>query len=126
MFVIADQRFRDVVMVQELLRMASVFARDEVKAEGAVKFAESKTPSRRPGGRCFFVTRIEAYPLPSNRPAAWASIMSQTPGRLHPAQAFRALRPYVERDPDTVLICDGGFLDMSSSLARAGKRFWRT
>ena len=33
---------------------------------------------------------------------------SQTPGRLHPAQVFRALRPYVERDPDTVLICDGG------------------
>ena len=38
-----------------------------------------------------------------NRPAAWASIVSQTPGRLHPAQVFRALRPYVERDPDTVL-----------------------
>ena len=29
-------------------------------------------------------------------------------GRLHPAEVFRALRPYVERDPDTVLICDGG------------------
>jgi acetolactate synthase-1/2/3 large subunit len=34
--------------------------------------------------------------------------VSQTPGRLHPAEVFRTLRPFVERDPDTVLICDGG------------------
>jgi acetolactate synthase-1/2/3 large subunit len=50
----------------------------------------------------------EARAALDGRPAAWASIASQTPGRLHPAQVFRALRPYVERDPDTVLICDGG------------------
>jgi len=43
-----------------------------------------------------------------NRPAAWATIAATTPGRLHPAEVFRMLRPYVERDPDTVLICDGG------------------
>ena len=42
------------------------------------------------------------------RPAEWRSAVSQTPGRLHPAEVFRALRPYVERDLDTVLICDGG------------------
>src|SRR5882724_11703723 len=29
------------------------------------------------------------------RPAEWRSIVSQTPGRLHPAEVFRALRPYV-------------------------------
>jgi len=34
--------------------------------------------------------------------------MSQTKDRLHPAEVFRSLRPFVERDPDTVLICDGG------------------
>jgi acetolactate synthase-1/2/3 large subunit len=50
----------------------------------------------------------EARAALDGRPAAWASIASQTPGRLHPAQVFRVLHPYVERDPDTVLICDGG------------------
>jgi acetolactate synthase-1/2/3 large subunit len=50
----------------------------------------------------------EARGLLDRRPAAWQTIMSQSPGRLHPAQVFRALRPLVERDPDTILICDGG------------------
>jgi len=50
----------------------------------------------------------EARAALNNRPAEWRSIVSQTPGRLHPAEVFRALRPVVERDPDTVLICDGG------------------
>jgi acetolactate synthase-1/2/3 large subunit len=50
----------------------------------------------------------EARAALNNRPAEWRSIVSQTPGRLHPAEVFRALRPFVERDPETVLICDGG------------------
>lgn len=50
----------------------------------------------------------EARACLSERPAAWAMLASSTPGLLHPAQVFRALRPYVERDPDTILICDGG------------------
>jgi acetolactate synthase-1/2/3 large subunit len=58
-----------------------------------------------------------------NRPAAWASIVSQTSGRLHPAQVFRALRPYVERDPDTVLICDGGeFAQWGQSMLPVRRR----
>ena len=50
----------------------------------------------------------EARAALDNRPAEWSSIVSQTPGRLHPAEVFRALRPFVEHDPKTVLICDGG------------------
>ncbi|MFL4981124.1 MAG: thiamine pyrophosphate-binding protein [Xanthobacteraceae bacterium] len=50
----------------------------------------------------------EARAALDQRPGAWATIKSQTAGRLHPAEVFRALRPFVERDPDTVLICDGG------------------
>src|SRR6202012_6112072 len=42
------------------------------------------------------------------RPASWRHVVSNTAGRLHPAEVFRTLRPYLERDPDTVLICDGG------------------
>ena len=58
-----------------------------------------------------------------NRPAAWASIASRTPGRLHPAQVFRALRPYVELDPDAVLICDGGeFAQWGQSMLPVRRR----
>jgi len=65
----------------------------------------------------------EARAALDNRPAAWASIQSQTPGRLHPAQVFRTLRPYVERDPDTVLICDGGeFAQWGQSMLPVRRR----
>src|SRR4029079_5842698 len=47
----------------------------------------------------------EARSALDNRPAVWRSVISQTQGRLHAAELFRALRPFVERDPDTVLIC---------------------
>jgi acetolactate synthase-1/2/3 large subunit len=50
----------------------------------------------------------EARAALDSRPAEWRTLVSQTPGRLHPAEVFRALRPHVERDSDTVLICDGG------------------
>src|SRR5262249_2384227 len=39
----------------------------------------------------------EARAALDNRPESWRSIVAQTPGRLHPAEVFRALRPYVER-----------------------------
>jgi acetolactate synthase-1/2/3 large subunit len=50
----------------------------------------------------------EARAALDDRPREWASVVSSTAGRLHPAELFRVLRPYVERDDDTVLICDGG------------------
>ena len=57
------------------------------------------------------------------RPAAWRTIESNTPGRLHPAEVFRALRPFVERDPDTVLICDGGeFAQWGQSMLPVRRR----
>ncbi|HET8996974.1 MAG TPA: thiamine pyrophosphate-binding protein, partial [Acetobacteraceae bacterium] len=50
----------------------------------------------------------EARACFTDRPDSWGALTSQTPGRLHAVEVFRALKPYVERDPDTVLICDGG------------------
>jgi acetolactate synthase-1/2/3 large subunit len=50
----------------------------------------------------------EARACLTERPAAWSMLASSTSGRLHPAQVFRALKPHVERDPETILICDGG------------------
>jgi acetolactate synthase I/II/III large subunit len=44
----------------------------------------------------------------TERPAAWDALASRTPGKLHPMEVFRALKPYVGKHPDTVLICDGG------------------
>ena len=58
-----------------------------------------------------------------DRPAEWATVAGKTPGRLHPAEVFRALRPYVERDPDTVLICDGGeFAQWGQSMLPVKRR----
>ena len=44
----------------------------------------------------------------SDRPANWSTLASQTQGKLHAIEVFRALKPFVEHDPDSVLICDGG------------------
>ncbi|HXW39713.1 MAG TPA: thiamine pyrophosphate-dependent enzyme [Xanthobacteraceae bacterium] len=50
----------------------------------------------------------EAREALDTRPPSWREVVSNTPDRLHPAEVFRALRPFIERDPNTILICDGG------------------
>ena len=58
-----------------------------------------------------------------DRPAFWADVMSQTPGKLHPLEVFRALKPQVEKNAETILICDGGeFAQWGQSLLRAPRR----
>jgi acetolactate synthase-1/2/3 large subunit len=65
----------------------------------------------------------EARAALDNRPLAWRHIVSQTAGRLHPAEVFRTLRPFVERDPDAVLICDGGeFAQWGQSMLPVRRR----
>ena len=51
---------------------------------------------------------VEARRALDARPASWRDVVSKTAGRLHPAEVFRALRPFIERDPDAILVCDGG------------------
>jgi acetolactate synthase-1/2/3 large subunit len=59
----------------------------------------------------------------TGRPAAWAALAAEAPGRLHPAEVFRTLRRYIERDPDTVLICDGGeFAQWAQSMLPVRRR----
>jgi acetolactate synthase-1/2/3 large subunit len=42
---------------------------------------------------------------------------------LHPAQVFRTLQPFLDRDPGSVLICDGGeFAQWGQSLLRNERR----
>jgi acetolactate synthase I/II/III large subunit len=66
---------------------------------------------------------IEARTALDHRPGTWATVVANTAGRLHPAEVFRALRPYVERHPDTVLICDGGeFAQWGQSMLPVRRR----
>ena len=65
----------------------------------------------------------DARSLMDSRPESWAGLKGQNPGRLHAAEVFRALRPIVERDPETLLICDGGeFAQWGQSLLPVDKR----
>jgi acetolactate synthase I/II/III large subunit len=58
-----------------------------------------------------------------DRPAEWADLASKTQGMLHPAQVFRTLQPFLDRDPDSVLICDGGeFAQWGQSIVRNDRR----
>ncbi len=50
----------------------------------------------------------EVRSLLTTRPASWATLSSNTPGKLHPIEVFRELKQHVAEHPETVLICDGG------------------
>ena len=52
--------------------------------------------------------RSEVHAAVVFRPAAWASAVSQTSGRVHPAAAFRPLQDLLDSHPDSVLVVDGG------------------
>nr|WP_294519121.1 thiamine pyrophosphate-binding protein [uncultured Rhodopila sp.] len=65
----------------------------------------------------------EARSCFDDRPAEWAGLTSRTAGRLHPAQVFHALQPILARDPDSVLVCDGGeFSQWGQSILRNDRR----
>lgn len=63
---------------------------------------------RRAAAKCDSGWLADVGALLSNRPAGWATLVSKTPGKLHPIEVFRALKPHVAEHRDTVLICDGG------------------
>jgi acetolactate synthase-1/2/3 large subunit len=83
---------------------AVVFAGNADPALAAEKLAAGagQTPSRNPAWLA------EARHALDARPASWRDVVAKTAGRLHPAEVFRALSPFVARDPDTIVICDGG------------------
>ena len=65
----------------------------------------------------------EARTLITDRPASWVELKSKTAGKLHPAELFHALKRYVEKDPDTILICDGGeFAQWGQAILRNDRR----
>jgi acetolactate synthase-1/2/3 large subunit len=65
----------------------------------------------------------EARTAIDGRPPAWDATKSATRGKLHAVEVFRALRPFVERDPEAVLICDGGeFAQWAQALLPVSRR----
>jgi acetolactate synthase I/II/III large subunit len=65
----------------------------------------------------------EARACFDDRPAEWADLASKTPGLLHPAQVFRALQPFLDGHPDSILIADGGeFAQWGQSILRNDRR----
>jgi acetolactate synthase I/II/III large subunit len=65
----------------------------------------------------------EARSCFDDRPAGWADLASKTQGMLHPAQVFRTLQLFLDQDPDSVLICDGGeFAQWGQSILRNDRR----
>jgi acetolactate synthase-1/2/3 large subunit len=66
---------------------------------------------------------IEARAALDDRPDGWSTVAATTPRRLHPAQVFRAVRPHLERNPDAILVCDGGeFAQWGQSMLPARRR----
>jgi acetolactate synthase-1/2/3 large subunit len=66
---------------------------------------------------------LEARSALDCRPEAWDGVVAQTAGRLHPAEVFGALRPWLERNADAVLVCDGGeFAQWGQSLLPVRRR----
>lgn len=64
----------------------------------------------------------EARGFLDSRPASWSSMKGKN-GRLHAVEVFTALKPIVLRDPNTVLICDGGeFAQWGQSLIAPPRR----
>jgi len=65
----------------------------------------------------------EARVLMDDRPTSWADLKSKTQGKLHPAELFRSLKRYVENNPDTILICDGGeFAQWGQAILKNNRR----
>jgi acetolactate synthase-1/2/3 large subunit len=57
------------------------------------------------------------------RPANMATVVSQTENKLHPAEVFRTLAPFLERHADTVLILDGGeFAQWGQAMLKNDRR----
>ncbi len=64
----------------------------------------------------------EARSYLDHRPADWTALKGKN-GRLHAYEVFSALKPIVARDPDTVLICDGGeYAQWAQSLIAPPRR----
>ncbi len=83
----------------------------------------AETLLRNGAGKTTGAWLTEARALLNDRPSSWTELRSKTKGKLHPAELFQALKPYVEKDPNTILICDGGeFAQWGQAILRNDRR----
>ena len=67
--------------------------------------------------------RTDANRLMHERPASWTSLRAVTPGKLHGLEVAQVLKRFVDADPDTILICDGGeYAQWAQSVIRCERR----
>jgi len=65
----------------------------------------------------------EAEEAFADRPDSVHSGVSTTQDKLHPAEVFRILQTFLDREPDSVLICDGGeYAQWGQSILRNDRR----
>ena len=74
-------------------------------AKAAAKTLIARAPS---AGRRSADWLREARAALDHRPPEWVSVVSRRQKCLHPAEVFRVLKPYVERDANAVFVGDGG------------------
>lgn len=73
-------------------------------AEAAAALAEAARGSAGPQAGW----TMEAEAAMAHRPAAWDAIRAAGADPIHPVTLCAALAPHLARDPDAVLVCDGG------------------
>ncbi|MGE3064614.1 MAG: thiamine pyrophosphate-binding protein [Hyphomicrobiaceae bacterium] len=109
-FVAADCRFiaidPDPSLIERAARekksrlVASAVADAGAAAEALIAHAG---PAAKPGA---WAEEVEA--AIGFRPPSWPQTKSATSGKLHPLELCRAIAPVLARDPDAILVCDGG------------------
>jgi acetolactate synthase-1/2/3 large subunit len=71
-----------------------------------------------PSNWAAFVADALAY-----RMAEWSSARATEPSRLHPVELCRAVQDFIERRPETTLVCDGGEIGQwPQALVRTDRR----
>lgn len=85
---------------------------------GEALLARAPTPLETPMAWYALATR-----LMHERPAKWTTLRATAPGKLHALEVAQALKPFVDADPDAILICDGGeYAQWIQSMIRCPRR----
>ncbi len=78
---------------------------------------------RRAGAKGDAAWLAEARIAFADRPGDITTVVSSTQDKLHPAEVFRTLNTFLDREPDSVLICDGGeFAQWGQAILKNDRR----
>lgn len=123
-FFAPDCRFIAIDPEGALLGRATAFAGEKL-AFGCVAdtYPAAEALIRRAGAKGDPAWVAEADAAFADRPDNMATVVSSTQDKLHPAEVFRVLQSFLDREPDAVLICDGGeYAQWAQSMLRNDRR----